>query len=248
MASNPVVEFVQHRKEAAAERKTNELQQLQLWKSTGRQEHLQPLLKAYEPVIAQKMRAYKASSVPDAAFHAELKGLLINALETYDPSRGAALNTHVENTMRKAIRYNARFQNFAHIPEGQISRIEPITRAQNELTEMLGRDPTHDEIADHIGMPVKQVTRVLNAQIADIPSSKFESDPTSRELRRDDEILALLPHSLNSQENEVFQHLYGDKRTDGKQNMAALAKKLNLNSSQLSRIHSSIMAKYKSYK
>lgn len=248
MASNPIVEFKKHVDKEAAARKQTELEHLQRWRDSGDPQHLQPLLQAYEPVIAQKVRQWKAPSVPEAAFRAELKTHVLQAFQTYDPNRGAALNTHVENTMRKAQRYNVRYQNFAHIPEAQVAKIAPITKAQNELTDMLGRPPTNEEIADHIGEPLKNVNRVLKAQVADVQSSKFESDPNAAALQRDEEILSLLPFSLDPEEKQVFDYLYGDKKHMKPASMGALAKQLGMNNSRLSRVHSRILNKYKSYR
>ena len=248
MASNPVEEFVTLSHKTAETRKTDEVKQLSLWKSTGNPDHLQPLFRAYEPVLNKAMQMYRAQSIPEAPFHAELKGHLIDAFHSYDPKFDTALNTHVTNYLRKAIRYNANNQNVARIPEGQIAKIAPITKAQNELSEVFGRAPTHHEIAEHIGIPVKQVSRVLKSQIADIASSKFESDPTSNELQRDEEIASLLSYSLEGQERLVFDHLYGDKKSATQKKRGQLAKELGLTDSKFSRLHSSILDKYRSYK
>lgn len=250
MAPNPIEVLREHTKTAAGTRKSNELQQLDLWKRTNKEEHLQPLLRAYEPVIANKMRMWRAPSIPEAAMHAELKGHLIDAFKGYDPShaKGAALNTYVEGRMRKALRYVMKNQNFAHIPEAQIAQISPIAKAQNELRETFGRPATHEELSEHTGIPVNKVKRVLQSQISDISSSKFESDPNAAALVRDEEVMALLPYSLDPKEKEVFSYLYGDKKHQKPASMSALAAKLNMSSSQLSRMHSAILAKAKQYR
>ena len=250
MDTNPLVALAQHNVDKTAARKANELQQLDMWKQTGKQEHLQPLLTAYEPVIASKLRLWKAPSIPDAVFHAELKGHLIEAFKSYDPDHPskAGLNTHVENRLRKAQRFNMLHQNVAHIPEAQIAQIAPIAKAQNELTEMLGREPSHQELATHTGIPLRNVKRVLRSQISDIASSKFESDPNASALNRDEEVMSLLKYSLPPNEQEAFAYLYGDKKHLNPGNMADLAAKLNLTGSQLSRIHTSILNKAKQYR
>lgn len=250
MDTNPLVELAQHNAEKTATRKANEIQQLGMWKQTGKQEHLQPLLKAYEPVIASKLRLWKAPSIPEAVFHAELKGHLIEAFKSYDPDHPskAGLNTHVENRLRKAQRFNMLHQNVAHIPEAQVAQIAPISKAQNELTEMFGREPSHAEISTHTGIPLRNVKRVLRSQISDIASSKFESDPNASALNRDEEVMSLLKYSLPPHEQEVFAYLYGDKKHLYPGSMGALATKLGLTGSKISRIHTSIMEKAKQYR
>jgi len=247
---NPMEALHQADQSMRQNRRTNELEMLEKWKKSQDPQHLQPLLQAYNPVIHQKIKQWKAPSIPESAFKAELQGHLIKALETYDPNRGAQLSTHVENRLRKAMRYNANYQNVARIPEGQIKNITPVKNAQNELQEQFGRPPTHDEIADHIGMPVRHVTRILGALRADIPDSAFESSPedTMKQIGRDHEVLSLLPHVLNADEHKVFNHVFGLNGHDRLDSTNELAKKLNKSPSQVSRLKSSILKKYDQYK
>ncbi len=150
--------------------------------------------------------------------------------------------------MQKAKRYNIRYQNIGYIPEGQARHIGPIMKAQDELQEQFGRDATADEIADHINMPVKKVTRIMTSQRRDIPASAFETDPHEMMLQRDDEVLSLLPYNLTPEEKTVFNHLYG---LDGHQQIQStndLAKKLGKSPSQVSRLRTSVLDKYKQFK
>lgn len=219
-----------------------------MWKKTQDPQHLHPLLKMYEPVINYGMKQYKAPSIPEPAMRAELVKHVVNAFNSYDPAKGTALNTHVQNLLRKASRYNTKYQNVGYIPEGQKSFITPIQTARNELLERFGRDATDDEISQYTGLPTKMVKRVVKSLRKDVSASTFESDPTAINANADEEILSLLPHSLNEMENKVFSHLYGDQKGQHKGTKGALAKQLGMNPSQFSRLHSSIIKKYESYK
>lgn len=244
---NPVERFSSLVKEAVKKQRADEIAHLERWRASGDPEHLEPLLKAYEPVIQSKIRQYKAPSVNESAFRAELQTHLIKAFETYDPSRGTQLNTHVQNHLLKATRYNNLNQNFAYMPEGQTSIIGKIQRAQNQLNEDLGREPTHAEIAAHIGRPTSVVSRTLKSNRKDIPASKFEDDPDEFAAHRSAEVLSLLPHSLNEEENQVFSHLMGHEGHEQITSTNALAQKLGKTAPQISRIRSSILTKYKGY-
>lgn len=246
---NPIDDLLLTKEAEREKKRQEEIGHLHNWKNNGKQpEHLEPLLKAYEPLVAQKLRLFKAPSVPEAAMRAELQKHLINAFETYTPNKGAQLPTWVEHNLRKAQRYNARFQNVGYIPEGQARMIAPIQRAQNELTEQFGRAPTHDEIGDHLGMQPKRVAKILSAQRRDIPASAFETDPAEMALQRDHELLSLLPYNLTPDEKVVFNHIYG---LEGHQQIGStndLAKKLSKSPSQVSRLRTSILEKYKKFK
>jgi DNA-directed RNA polymerase specialized sigma subunit len=248
---NPLEELEEHEKRASADRKQHELGLLKTWHEGGKQpEHLAPLLTAYAPLVNQKMRLWKAPTVPEDAFRAELQKHVIRAFESYKPDRGAALSTHVENHIRKAIRYNIQNQNLAYIPEAQVAQISPINRARDQLREDLSRDPTHEEIAQHMGMPVKKVKRILSSQRRDIADSQFESAPdeTMRHLARDREVLSLLPHDLNDDEKKVFHHVFGLEGHQQVDSTNQLAKLLGKTSPQVSRIKSSILTKYNKYR
>jgi hypothetical protein len=158
--TNPVEDYVKEKTAAKEQRKKHELQLWQTWKEQGEQpNHLQPLLKLYEPLLAQKVRLWKAPQVPESAFKAELQTHLIKAFQGYDPARGAAINTHVEKRLEKAKRYNNRYQNLAYIPEGQSGMIGSIAKARDVLTDQFGRAPTTDEIADHLSLTPKRLDR-----------------------------------------------------------------------------------------
>lgn len=245
---NPVDEFLREKNAALTAKRENELSMLNTWRKTKQPEHLEPLIKAYEPLVGQKLRAFKAPSVNEEAMRAELQKHLIGAFESYDPSRGALLSTHVENRLRKAQRYNNRFQNFAYIPEGQARYIGGIKRTQDELSEQFGRPPTHDEIADHMGISPKQVNKVLSSQRRDVPASSFASDPTEIAMHRDQEVLSLLPYNLNDEEKKVFNHIFGQEGARKISSTNDIAKALGKTPSQVSRLRTSILAKYNKYK
>lgn len=240
-------------KEAAKEtRKEKELQLWQHWKDNGKQaEHLQPLLKLYDPVLGGKVRAWKAPNVPESAFKAELTTHLIKAFETYDPSRGAALNTHVEARLPKAMRYNNKHQNVGYIPEGQARYIGAIRKAQDTLNEEFGRDPTPHEIADHLQtipdmdyrkLTAARVGTILDAVKRDVPMSKFETDPTEFAHSFEEQQIAVAQGILPSifpnkpEMHELFNHTFGTNGFQKIQSTGVLAKKMGKSQSQISRM------------
>jgi len=248
MASNPLEDFLETKEAAMQQKRELEMNQLQTWKRTQDPEHLAPLLKSYEPILNQKLRQFKAPSVSEAAFKAELQKHLIGAFESYDPGRGAMLSTHVENRLRKAQRYNNKYQNLAYIPEGQTQYIGKIQKAQDELQEQFGRAPTHSEIGDHLGMSPKRVSKIIGAQRRDIPASTFESDPTEVAMHRDQEVVNLLSYNLTADEKQVFNHIFGQEGAQRLSSTNDIAARIGKSPSQVSRLRSAILAKYKSYR
>lgn len=246
--SNPVDDFFGHKKTAAGQRSQDDLERWQHWNEHGRKpEHLEPLLKSFKPVITQAVNTYRAPTVQRSAFEAAATKQAIEAFESYDPNRGAALATHVIGRMKKLQRENNKLQNKAYIPEGKASQIGKIQRATSQLRDDLEREPTALEIAKHMGRPVKAIQGVLGAMKKDIVASQFESDPTKIPTAREQEVLDLLPYSLSAEQKEVFDHLFGK---NGKRHITAtneIASELGKNPSQVSRIRTAILNQFQDH-
>jgi hypothetical protein len=251
MPKNPLSEFRDFRQQQSTTRKDRETELVDRWKAATDHEkpqHLLPLLKIYEPTFNRKVNEWSrgARAIQPAAFHAELQKQFINALHTYDPSK-AALSTHVEMRLQKAKRFVGTHQNLAYIPEGQARYIGPIMKARDELQEQFGRDPTHSEIADHLGLTVNRVERLTKSLKKDIPASMLVNDPSAQSSSREREILDLLSYNLSQEEKHVFDHLFGRNGMPVIQSTNDLAKKLGKSAPQVSRLKTSILNKYKQY-
>lgn len=251
----PVTEYQETKEAAATARKQKEIDLWQTWKSNGmKPHHLEPLLKLYEGNLAQKTKLWKAPTVPASAFKMTLQEHLIDAFKSYDPSKGAALNTHVENRLHKAKRYNARMQNLAYLPEGQISGISPINKAFDILSEDLGRQPTDAEIAEHLrennprfsAITTKRVETIRRAQRKDVPGSSFESDPTPRTSNYEEEQIeiaaGILPQLFpNKPElHTLFGHVFGMNGHEKITSTTALAKKMGKTQQQVARMKTTL--------
>lgn len=247
MSKNPLDDYFEEKEAMEDQRRQQDYTQWETWKNNGQQpHHLEPLIQRFQPLMNQAMTQWRAPKVQKSAFEAELKKHMIHAFETYDPSK-AALATHVTNRIRKIHRYNAKHQNMAYIPEGQIKEIRHIQRAQNDLREDLERDPTRTEIAEHLGMSDKKLTRIMTSMKKDIFASQFETDPTKSTTSREHEVLDLIEPNLSHEEKQVFNHLYGREGAKQINTTNELAAALGKNPSQVSRIRTSLLNKVKSY-
>lgn len=179
---SPVDEYFETKEAAKESRKQNELQVWQHWMNNGQQAaHLEPLLKAYEPVFAQKVRQWKPKMIPESVYNAELQKHAIKAFQSYDPTKGAALNTHVTNFLKKALRFGNLHANMGYLPEGQSAYIGAINKATDILQEELGRPPTPQEIHDHLQQdPDKDYRKLTPERITTIQTNMFRDIPMSR--------------------------------------------------------------------
>lgn len=246
---NPIDTFVQLKQQDNTARRQKDFDLWHAWKNAPeeeRPEKLEPLLNAFQPLVNQKTKEWKPPMIPKSSFQGELQKHLIAAFETYNPDK-AALTTHVHNRIQKVKRYVAQNQNMAYIPEAKIRLIGPIDRAINELNEDLGREPTHSEIADHLGLSVRTVTNVQKARRKDIPGSAFMDDPSPNLSSRFNEVKDLIHENLSPQQQLVHEHMYGLNGKKQIEKTNDLAKQLNMSASQVSRLKSGIIAQYKEY-
>lgn len=252
MVKNPAQEFLELKTKQAADRAQDDLHLWRTWDQGGRTpELLQPILRKYEPLIKRKVNEWKAPAVSPDAFKAELTKHLINAAHSFEPERGVAFNTHVQNRMKKAQRFNTKYQNVGYIPEGQARNIGPLQQAQNELNEQFGREPTVPELAAHLDLPEHRVTGLLKAMRKDVPSSAFETDPASFATSREADVVRLIQKRpadyLAPEEVAVFNHIFGVNGSKKITDTTGLAAQLGVSQPKVSRLKTSIATKIKKH-
>jgi len=256
MSPNPIDKFFTAQKEQNEKRRQQTQDLWHHWDANGRKpEHLEPILGNFQGLIQAKVRDWKPPSIPQSAFEAEVTKHVIKSVQSYKPDKGASLHTHVNYGIQKAKRFMVQQQNMGRMSENVAYRIGDVQRATETLQEDLGRVPTHDEIAQymsdnnprgHVFTP-KQVRTILSSQRRDIPSTAWESDPIHNQSNRELEILPLLRDTLTPQEAMVFDHIYGHNGVPVIKNSGEMARRLGMSQSKISRIRTSIAAKYKQY-
>lgn len=163
---------------------------LDLWKKykAGDQSAKWKLLQNFRGPIIQTARQ-QSNVRPYSVVEAELKELTLKALDTYNPNKGVKLLTHVMNTYKKLSRENISNQHAIRVPENIHFKFKPITEANLYLTDALGREPTHQEIADYIKWPLTKVVDASTRLRKELVESKqtyepvlYEQDPTQQGL------------------------------------------------------------------
>lgn len=225
-----------------------EINQWQKWKQGGEKpDDLRPLLKSLNPLVQKKLSQWKNRvPIPPAAMEAEFKKHLLGGLRTFDPNRGAQLNTHVFHQMRRAERFIKANQNFGYIPEARSDKIGVFKLAESELGQELGRPPNAQELSERMKWSTPEVGRMQRELRKDIPASGFSSDPAANMPSKEREALRLVQYDLSAEERSVFEMttgMNGQKvRTPGN-----VAVKLKMSPSKVSRIRNSISKKLSKY-
>lgn len=214
------------------------------WNKTGRKaKDLKPLFESYKPLIQRTASKFvNRVEMPASAIQAELRKQFVNAVKTYDPGKGAQLNSWVSTHLQKTSRFIKTYQNLGKIPEGNIAKITEFNRARDELTDKLGHEPDAHSLADHLKWTPKRVIQLQKEMSRkDKPLSSFKDDPADIFTPKELEAIHLLQYDsrLGAQERSVYEYVFG---MNGKPRLGPgqIAKKMNLHQSKVSRIRTKL--------
>ncbi len=105
--------------------------------------------------VARRIAARTANTVQPGDLWS-VGGLgLIDAYHRYDPARAVKFESFAEHRIRGAMIDELREMD--HLPRRMRADADKVRKARNKLGNTLGREPTSDEVAELLGMPVEDV-------------------------------------------------------------------------------------------
>lgn len=183
--------------------------------------------------LARYVAAKMSSALPS---HIDMDDLvswgcigLMDAIEKFDPTRGAAFSTYAVPRIRGEILDE--LQKLEWAPKQVVSNIRRARRVASELTNLLGRQPTADEIADHLAVPVADVMVWLiddnTTRLGTLSASEFDDDADLANLMPTEDavqdvaaqaqelygLVGALLDAFSEAEVEIFQLYYGQNLT-----------------------------------
>ena len=144
------------------------------WKGAPTPENAASLLDAAKPVIDSAVQAYGRGN---PALRTKAKVLALGAFQSYDPSKGTKLRTHLMTQMQPLIRHSRQFDNIARVPERVSGDLYMINQAKKDFLDKFRRDPTDHELADETGLSSRRIAHVRGFARGDMSESGLkESD------------------------------------------------------------------------
>lgn len=207
---------------------------LELWKAwhTSRSMYdLEKLMKQFDPLLKKETIRW-SSSVTPALLEAEAKKLALKAFETYDPKRDVLLSTHVVTWLQKLSRFAYQRQSSLNVPEQHRLNYNKYIKAKKTLENDLNREPTHEELSDHLGLPPKKLTELI--ELVNKKELLESGEGPSLQLSKEDQdIIHLVYYDLTPRQQKIFEYRTG---YNGKPILSAteIQKALNLTQGQLS--------------
>lgn len=244
------------------EEKTNE-ELFELYKATGSQRVKQEIVLRYIYIVknvAFQMKGVYASFTQMDDIINESVIVLMNSVDKFDPEANVKFETYISKRLRGLIIDMARKQDW--IPRTVRKNARMIDDATNELYSKLGRFPTNEEMAEHLGVSLDKYenkmlskTNLYNLISLDafIEGQSQSNNPINIpdngctpeqifESKEVEDILKKAVESLRKNEQMVLSLRYR-KELSSKE----IATVMNLSESRISQIHANALRKLRIY-
>lgn len=144
-----------------------------IWKADPTPDNLGKVVDDLESVIVREVYKY---SGPSELLHAKAKEIVIEAIQSYDPSQGTQLSTWVTTQLQQLNRYGQQVRP-VYNPEVSAREAAELNTIVQRMTDELGREPTIEEIADEAGMTPAKVQRLQSQVVATVSEGQLYEDP-----------------------------------------------------------------------
>src|SRR6266480_3782199 len=136
---------------------------------SGDNEAREHMIKANLRLVVKIARDYAGLGLPLLDLISEGNIGLMKGVERFDPRKGAKLSTYASWWIKQAIkRALANQSKTIRLPVHVVDKVAHIRRAEVKLREVLGREPTDEEVAEDLGLNPRRVRLYRDASRAPV--------------------------------------------------------------------------------
>jgi RNA polymerase primary sigma factor len=153
------------------------------------------MIKANLRLVVKIARDYEGLGLPLLDLISEGNIGLMKAVERFDPAKGGKLSTYgswwIKQSIKRAL---ANQSKTIRLPVHLVDKISRMRRVAMKLHEVLGREPTHEEIAEEMGISATRVAQMYTAAIRpaslDAPIGEGEDSHNFSEVVQDENAIS----------------------------------------------------------
>jgi len=225
-----VEEFVK----VAGEREDKEMALWTRYNKTGDKQALNALRKSMIPIVRQRIKPWvRNSPLPPSAVEAEGMRLLTHGINTYDPSKGAQLKTHVWNQLNKIHRYGYTYQNVGSIPEPRAAKVGSFQNATEILTDKYGREPTLQELQDELGWGVSDIKAMQKELRRDLVLDDTLGPVIANNTDTGTEALHMAYYDATPEQKLIMEHTFDEFKDKPTLSVDEISRKLKIPATQV---------------
>lgn len=219
------------------------------WQRDGDEAAREALVRQFLPLARKLARRYAQSPEPYEDLVQVASLALMKAIDRFDSDRGPSFTAFAVPTILGELRRYFRDGTWSvHVARSAQERALAVSEAADRLTDIHGRTPTANQLAEYLELSIEEVLEGLLARMAydaqslDGPASSADDDSVTlgETLGRDDEGYALIEDrmvvadilpSLSASEREILRMRFAEELTQSE-----IAARLGVSQMQVSRL------------
>lgn len=220
------------------------------WRTDPNQDNTGTLLRGFESEIQRSVRSVMGAKnqgsdgirLPEIAVRGQAQLLALKLFSKYDPDREKTSQpmTYLRGNLESNLRdWASQYKDVVRTPSGKKEHYGKIRQAERDLEDLLGRSPSHREVADHLQLGLNKV-KILreHARTKEYIGGVTLGTITPGQETQTERAIDMAYDMLSPQDQRVYDLLQEGMDTPG------IARKLRMTSNQVTAARGRIRDKY----